>query len=129
MALKQTTSDMKAQLSDAARSKPAESVVTLLASNGVDVVNCTTKSVDDVLRDVDGRIVELVKVADLAAHQTRQVALTLNTLNPPLTNRAVRSSLIFFGKQSRKCDVKIKTEIRTLLKKSDATLKQYLICP
>lgn len=73
VALKQTTMDIRAQLSEAARSKPADCVAALLARSGVDIVNYTTKSVAEVLRDVDARIADLVKAADLATHQTRQV--------------------------------------------------------
>lgn len=73
--LKQINGDIEARLSRSARDNPAQSVLTLLADAAIDVsaYQTKTKSVDDILHDVDERIIQMVKSADLSRHHTRQV--------------------------------------------------------
>lgn len=78
----QVVSDLKSELSEAVKNnRPGVAgghqlaIVQLLADNGIDTSKYRTsgRSVDDIMADLDCRIADLVKSADLLKYQTQKV--------------------------------------------------------
>lgn len=115
--LKQINGDIKAQLSQLARNKPAHNVLALLAHAAIDVSTYRTKSVDDILRDVDERIIHMVKSADLNRHRTRLVCccLSLSPLQFAIHSNDYVSGLTFTSIACRR------TATNLLVNRSDMT--------
>ena len=76
-------SDLKSELSEAVKNSRHVGghqlgIVQLLADNGIDASkDRTSRSVDDIMADLDCRIADMVKQADLSKYQTQKVHTSL----------------------------------------------------
>jgi len=81
-------SDLKSELSEAVKNSRHVgghqlAVVQLLTDNGIDASKYrASRSVDDIMADLDCRIADLVKQADLSKYQTQKVSAPLADIRP-----------------------------------------------
>lgn len=81
-----TVSDLKSELSEAVKNSRSVGghqlgIVQLLSDNGIDASKYrTSRSVDDIMADLDCRIADIVKQADLSKYQTQKVRAVFSLL-------------------------------------------------
>ena len=81
-------SDLKSELSEAVKNSRHVgghqlAIVQSLTDNGIDASKYrASRSVDDIMADLDCRIADLVKQADLSKYQTQKVSAPLADIRP-----------------------------------------------